>query len=115
MASYRKVLIESHPFSGGTKSFDINDTFKMRNYTIEAIVSGVGYPAGENDASIEIHDSEDGVNYERVQKGFALIPAGATKSKVRIVDLNTRNVRIVFNPNSANAGTLDKLSVTVQN
>jgi len=115
MATYKKELISAYAFSGGTKSFDLKDTFRMKNYTVEAIVSGVTYPAGQDDAKIAIWDSEDGVNYEQVKRGFVFIPTGATKAKVRIVDLNTQNARIVFNPGTANGGTLDKLTITVQN
>jgi hypothetical protein len=115
MATLNKTLVTAHdattPFE-----FVIPNTQRMNTFVVEAEFSGFGYPAAENDASIELQDGEikdDVANFERVNKGLALIADSADRAKIRLVDLATRNAKVVYTPNSANAGTVT-ISITFQ-
>lgn len=114
MASLRKTLVTAYDYSSGVFSFDIPKTFNLKNFTVEANFSGISYPASENDGFIALQDSEDDTTYETVLDGLCKIAGGQASAKIRLVDLNTKNVRIVFDPASMNGGTLDSLEITFQ-
>lgn len=113
MTALRKVLTTNYAIAAGNEiTFDIPNTFNLKNFTIEAELNAFAYPAGENDAVIALQDSESGSDYEDVDGGIAYILDAATSAKLRVVDLSTQNIRVRFNTGSANAGTLTKLSIT---
>lgn len=114
--SYNKVLVENHAMDAPFE-MEIPDTFRFKNYTIEAQFTGLTYPASENDAEIQLQDGEDedgSIDYETVDGGFVKLAEGEDRVKMRIVDLNTRNTKIVYAQGSATGGTLTKLTITYQ-
>lgn len=119
MATLNKRIAEDIQATGSF-SFTVPDTQRMNNFVVEMIMSGITYPAAENDASLSIQDGEidpdsgDATDFETVDGGFVLVAGGETRVKIRIVDLATKNVKIVYAPNSVSAGTIESITITFQ-
>jgi hypothetical protein len=99
--------------------FDVLNTKHFKYYTVEAEYTGLLYPAAENDAELSIHDGEiDDENgtvvpeFESVNGGLVKVADASTRSKIRIVDLMTKNVKVKYVPNSVSGGTIDSLTIT---
>lgn len=102
--------------------YEIPNTKNLRNFTVEAEFTGLTYPASENDAELLLQDGEiddknktQTVKYETVNGGLVKAAEASTRVKIRIVDLTTKNVRIKWNPNSVDGGTIDKLIISFSN
>lgn len=116
MATLRKIIGEN---LDATQSFEfeVPRTFNLNYFTAEIKFLGADpltYPASENDAQLSLEDDEcgDGSSYEIINGGLTKIVGGSSKSKVRIVDLPTQNIRIKYEPFSANGGTIEKITIT---
>lgn len=121
MATLNKTILSGYDVTGGDTSIEINNTQHYRSFTVEAILSGITYPAAENDAEIGIKDGELNddhgavvVNYETVSGGFAKIPDACLRVKVRVVDLATKNARVYFTAGSLTGGVIEDLTITFQ-
>jgi len=115
MATLNKTLVVDHDATTDF-SFVIFNTHRMRVFVVEADFTGLTYPAVENDASLALQDGEikdDVGNFETINGGFALVADGAARTKVRIVDLATRNIKVLYSANSVSAGTVT-ISITFQ-
>jgi hypothetical protein len=107
-----------------TQAFEheIPNTKNLRNFTVEAEFTGLSYPAAENDGELLLQDGEiddknktQTVKYETVNGGLVKAADGSTRVKIRIVDLTTKNVKVKWNPNSVNGGTIDKINISFSN
>jgi hypothetical protein len=99
--------------------YEIPNTGNLRNFTVEAEFTGLSYPAAENDAELLLQDGElndkNGtvtVSYETVKGGLVKAADLSQRVKIRIVDLTTKNAKVKWNPNSANAGTIDVINIS---
>jgi hypothetical protein len=96
--------------------FDIPRTFNFNNFTVEAKFNGedtLSYPASENDAELLLQDDEGGNSqYVTINGGLVKAAEESDQAKIRIVDLATQNVRVIWKPNSADGGTIDTLTIT---
>jgi len=119
MATLNRTIVTGHD---ATTSFEyiVPKTFNMRNFTVEArFTTPIGYPAAENDAELRLEDGEldtagaATTPFDPINGGLVKVPDTATNSKLRIVDLNTQNVKVVYDPQSANAGVVD-IDITLQ-
>lgn len=116
MATLNKKIAES---VAATASFDytIPDTQRMTNFVVEMVMNGITYPAAENDARLSLQDGEqdtDAPDFEIVEGAFVYVADGETRVKIRVVDLATKNVKIVYEPNSISAGTIESINITFQ-
>jgi len=119
MATLNKTIVTGHDATTAF-GFDIPRTQHYKNYTVEADFTGLSYPASENDAQVSLYDGEinddsetETVDYEIVEGGFVKVADGAGRVKVRVVDLNTKNARVEYDPGSADGGTVD-IHITFQ-
>lgn len=119
MATLNKILVKNHD---ATTSFEyeIKNTQHFKNFTIEAEISGLTYPASENDAELQLQDGEipdngtDTPQYQPIDAGFVKIADGSNRAKLRIVDLTAKNVKVSYVPNSVSGGTIDYISISFQ-
>jgi len=119
MAILNKTIVENH---NATASFDyiVPNTHHFKNFTIEATFSTpMGYPASENDAELLLQDGEldtvdgSGTTFETINGALVKVADASDHAKIRMVDLATQNAKIVYTPNSANAGVLS-INITFQ-
>ena len=112
MATLRKVYLEAYDVKGGSTEITITDVWKFRDYTIDLVFDSLTYPAAENDAEIKVQDSEDGTTWNDTINALSKVQDGVLTAKVRVVDLHTRNVKLVFDVGSLSAGTVKGLYLT---
>lgn len=116
MATLNKTLVTAHDATTSFE-FEIPNTQRMRVFVVEMTMTGMGYPASQDDASLELQTAEqdtDVPDYETISGGLALVAGGDTRTVIRIVDLATKDTKIKYTPNSCNAGTIDRIAITFQ-
>lgn len=119
MATLNKTIVTGHDATTNFE-FIVERTHHYHNFTVEAtFTTPLGYPAAENDAELRLEDGElntDGAQttpFEPINGGLVKIADTATRGKLRLVDLNTQNAKVVYEANSANAGVLE-INITFQ-
>jgi hypothetical protein len=119
MATLNKTIVTGHD---ATTPFEyiVPKTFNLKNFTVEAtFTTPIGYPAAENDAELRLEDGElntDGAAttpFEAINGGLVKAADTATRAKLRLVDLDAQNVKIVWDEGSADAGVMD-INITFQ-
>ncbi len=99
--------------------FEVPKTFNFNYFTVEIVFSGLTYTVpNANDAEIRIEDGEidpdsgSVTDYEVVNGGLVRLAQGQTRSKLRVVDLATQNVKVVYAQGTASAGTIEEITIT---
>tara|TARA_R110002126_G_scaffold227962_1_gene372489 strand:- start:825 stop:1184 length:360 start_codon:yes stop_codon:yes gene_type:complete len=112
MATLRKVYLENYNVTLGDTEVIISNVWKFRDFTIDLVFNSLTYPAADNDAEIKVQDSEDGATWNNTINALAKVEDGVMTAKVRVVDLHTRNIKLVFTQGSLSAGTIKGLYLT---
>ncbi len=101
MAQLRKEIFGSGTSATSDNNYDIPNVWAYNQVTVEVIFSGLTYPAAENDAEMQIMDSENGNTYTVVDSACT----DGSPIKLQVTNWNGSNVRFNYVSGSANGGT----------